>query len=174
MDTLTDDEVAAIRAADGWVKLDALTEAETELDQLRPQAREHPDALQIRWLIASKRGDWPTCLRLAERLVAVEPSRRFGWLHLAESLHRLHRTEEAYDRLAAATEALDPSATVPLQLARYACRLGRLGEARQWLRAAFTQAEESGHAERLRSRVRDDSDLAPLLATGSPGEPEPE
>jgi tetratricopeptide (TPR) repeat protein len=162
MEPLSEADAALVRAADGWVRLDALAEAEGLLAGLSSAAGDHPEALQLRWLIASKRGDWLTCLDLAERLVAVEPGRRFGWLHLAESLHRLGRTEEGYARLATAADALEPNATVPLQLARYACCLNRLGEARQWWWLALAHAAQSGHADRLRARALDDPDLAPL------------
>lgn len=162
MQSLGDGDLQRLQAADGWVKLGALAEADAELASLSAAAREHPDALQIRWLIASQRADWNACLELAERLVAVAPERRFGWLHLAEALRRLARTSEAYERLAAAAEVLTPTVTVPLHLARYACCLNRLGEARQWLRRALAVAAETGHTGRLRARVLDEPDLAPL------------
>lgn len=164
MQPLDDADSNRIQAADAWVKLNALADAEAELDALSAEARAHPDALQVRWLIAAKRAAWPVCLDLAERLVVLAPDRRFGWLHLAEALDRLGRPAEAYDRLASAAENLEPSATVPLQLARLACRLNRLGEARQWLSLAFAVAAQTGHAERLRARILDDPDLAPLRA----------
>lgn len=169
---LEDTDSQHIQAADGWVKLGALAEAEVELDALSEAAREHPDALQLYWLIASKRADWTGCLDLAERLVAVAPERRFGWLHLAEALHRTDRTAKAYERLAAVADRLEPNATVPLQLARYACRLNRLGEARRWLHLALAVAAETGHWERVRSRVLDDPDLATLRSVLLAGDEE--
>jgi predicted Zn-dependent protease len=162
MQTLEDADSERIQAADGWVKLGVLSEAEAELGAMSAAAREHPEALQICWLIASKRADWARALELAGRLVVVAPERRFGWLHLAESLHRLERTAEAYDRLSTAARDLEPNATVPLQLARYACRLNRLDDGRRWLHLALAVAAGTGHLERVRSRVLDDPELVAL------------
>jgi predicted Zn-dependent protease len=151
-----------VQAADGWLRLGDLAQAEAELAALAPAVQEHPEVLQIRWTLASRREDWRECLRLADRLIHLAPERRFGWLHLALSLHKLGRTAEGYDRLLAAADQFGTSATLPYFLARFACALGRLDAGRHWLAVALAEADRAGSGRDLRRRALDEPDLAPI------------
>jgi hypothetical protein len=84
-----------LQAACGWLGLGDDQEAEAELERIRPPWRHHPDVLQVRWQIHARRKEWDPCFNLAKSLTQITPERRFGWVHLAFSLHRLNRTEEA-------------------------------------------------------------------------------
>jgi predicted Zn-dependent protease len=152
----------ALRSADGWLKLGNPAQAQAELDRLEASAREHPDALQIRWTLAARRSAWTECLQLAERLTQQTPDRWFGWLHLAESLHRLGRTAEAYERLLTVAGDFESNPTLPFFLARFAVALGRPNDARRWLRQARVSAENRGAAAELRRRLEDEPTLLAL------------
>jgi predicted Zn-dependent protease len=151
-----------VQAADGWLRLGDLAQAEAELAALAPAVQEHAEVLQLRWTLASRREDWRECLRLADGLVRQAPERRFGWLHLALSLHKLGRTAEAYDRLLAAADQFEASATLPFFLARFACALGRLDAGRHWLAVALADADRTGTGRELRRRAQDEPDLASI------------
>lgn len=159
MDPLAPDDHRRVQAADGWLRLGDVAPAAAELASVSVGARGHPDFLQVNWTLASRRGEWGECLRLAEQLVRLAPERRFGWLHLPLSLHRLGRTAEAYDRLLAAADRFEPGSTVPFLLARFACVLGRNEVARRWLAAAFRQAAMEENESVLRRRVEEEPDL---------------
>jgi tetratricopeptide (TPR) repeat protein len=169
MNELLPDESRQLQEADGWLRLGNLAECEAQLARLNPKLREHPEALQILWTIASRRGDWPECLRLASLLTERAPERRFGWLHRALSLHKLGRTAEAYDESLAATERLGPNPTAPLLLARFACCLGRVNDGRKWLREAFRLAADQGTMRELKRRVLEEPELRALWPEIEPG-----
>lgn len=149
-------------AADGWHKLGDSTQARLELEGLSPEARTHPDVLQLLWRLTAEQGQWAECRDLAISLTQVAPQRRFGWLHLAYSLHQLGEVTAAYDTLSAVVDNFEPNATIPFHLARYACRLGRFKLAHGWLDRAYLAAAETGMADDLRQKVLGELDLEPL------------
>lgn len=149
-------------AACGWLELGNEREAEAELDSIQEACQFHPEVLQVRWQITARREDWLECLDLAKTLTQLRPNRRFGWIHLAFSLHRLNRTEEAREILLYAIDLFEPSATVAFFLSRYCCRLGNVPEGREWLDKAFELARQPAERRRLKQRALSEPDLAPL------------
>ena len=74
----------------------------------------------------------------------------------------MNRFEEAREVLLPVVGKFPHVPAIFYDLACYACRLGNLPEARQWLARAFTVAEELRYGERTRLLALDDPDLEPL------------
>ena len=70
--------------------------------------------------------------------------------------------QAAYDALKPAAERLSDLEQVTFNLACYACQLGRLQEAREWLAKAFAAAERSGRVKLRRQEALEEADLQPL------------
>ena len=149
-----------LAAAEGWLELGNPAEAGAELDGLRAASREHPQALRLRWRIIAEGKQWEECLRMATRLIELEPEEPWGWVHRAFSLHELKRTGEAYACLASVSGTFKSDFVIPYNMACYSCQLGRLEEAREWLKKAIAIAG----LKPIREMAKDDPDLRPLAA----------
>lgn len=149
-----------LSAALGWLGLGNPAEARAELERLDQTCREHPDALEVEWAIHAAREDWVAALPVAHNLVRVAPRRVSGWLHFAYALRRVPEggLEAAWNALLPAHERFPKEATVSYNLACYACQLGRLPEARDWLQRAL----QAGDRNDIKSKALDDEDLKPL------------
>ena len=149
-------------ATSGWLELGNVAEAEVEFAKISRELREHPDVLELEWAINVARRNWSAGLETAQKLLHVDPNRASGWLHLAYAWRRVNG-----GGLLAAWEALLPAATkfpdeptVPFNLACYACQMGKLEEARVWLRRAM----RSGGTEHVKNMALADPDLKPMWA----------
>jgi hypothetical protein len=93
-------------------------------------------------------------------LLHAEPDRASGWLHQAYALRRVPEggLQQAWEALLPAYEKFPQEATIPYNLSCYACQLGQLDDARQWLKRAVA----SGGKERIKHMALGDSDLEPL------------
>lgn len=148
------------RAAQGWLDLDQAAEAILELDQISLAGRSRPEVLDLRWRVHVAGKDWQAAYQIAARVVEIAPWIVAGWIHRSYCLHELKRTREAWDLLLPAADRFPTNSLVPYNLACYACQLGDLPAARQWLRQT---AELKGTTE-LQRMVHDDPDLEPLRA----------
>ena len=148
------------RAAEGWLELGDAVEAERELQALSEPARHHPDVLEICWRLRAFMGDWEGALAVAQTMTRALPDRASGWIHQSYCLHEMKRTEEAWRLLRPAAELFPEESTIAYNLACYACQLGELAAAREWLQRA---AGKKGR-ERVRMMGLDDPDLIPLRA----------
>ncbi len=79
-----------------------------------------------------------------------------------KALRKLGRIQEAYDFLHQQTGRFEPYSTMPYFLACYACQLGRLKNAQDWLEHALEIAAETGDEKQLKLRAVDDPGLQPL------------
>ncbi len=157
MKTLSREDALHVQAAEGWVLLDELIEAEAELKQVSPENQDHPDVLEARWCIRGEEKKWNECLQIAEALTEIVPERIFGWIHLSVSRHKLGRIQEAWDTLVPYLERMPEVAAIPYNLACYAAQLGRFEEAAKLLERAF-ELDKS-----LRQIAMEDADLWPLF-----------
>jgi len=146
-----------LRAAQGWLELGNAREAEAELARIPPGLRLHPDVLQVRWHIHARARDWERCVQIANASVQLDRSRPESWIHRSFALHELKRTQEAFDQLQPAANRFPAVWTVPYNLACYCAQLGRLEDARAWLRKAMAL-----DAATVRRAAAEDPDLAPL------------
>jgi len=147
-------------AAVGWLELGNPAEARMELNSISTSKRNHPDVLEVEWAICAAEKNWEAALIVARRILEIAPQRPSGWLHQAYALRRV-----AEGGLQAAWEALLPGAgkfpkeaTIPFNLACYACQMNRMDEARQW----FQRALEIGGKQEILAMALSDSDLQPL------------
>ena len=147
-----------LRAAAGWIELGRHIEANDELEKITAQLRAHPDVLKVRWRVYAKAERWDACFEIARALTEMEPEKPGGWIDHAQSLHRLNRTQEAYDLLASVVSRFPDQTTMFYHLAVYGCHLQRLREAGTWLMRAF----EIGDAKQIKLKALHDPDLERL------------
>ena len=148
------------QSAVGWLGLANYLEALQELGKISRQQQTQPAVLCLRCKIYAAAGHWELASKVARGLTLVEPEDSFGWIQLAYALHELKRTEEAYEVATSAVSKFAEEGTLPYNLACYACRLGKLREAMQWLEQAI---EVDGKNE-IRHLALDEPDLEPLWA----------
>ena len=147
-------------AAVGWLELGNPAEASAELSQISQVQREHPDVLEIRWLVAAEQKQWEEGLRVAEALVQRAPKRSSGWLHRAYALRRVPDggVAKAWDALLPAFEKFPKEPIIPYNLSCYACRMEQLDTARLWLKRAAL----IGGKEKIKRMALEDPDLESL------------
>lgn len=148
-----------LRAAEGWLGLGDLVSASEELDQITPEFRIHPAVLVMRIEIYHKAEKWDYVIPIAETLVQQVPKISDGWIQRSFALHVLKRTLEAYDLLLPAVKLFPKLWVIRYNLACYACKLGKLKIATEWLRQAIDLAEKD---EDIRQQALEDPDLETL------------
>ncbi|MCC6235031.1 MAG: tetratricopeptide repeat protein [Verrucomicrobiales bacterium] len=147
-----------LRAAVGWLELGLPDEARRELTLLNPALRRHPDVLSLEWSMLARQHSWEQALVVALKLLHCDRTRATGWIHRSFALHELKRTSEAREALLPAVSLFPQDGTIPYNLACYACQLGRLDEARAWLR----QAIKLDGRDTVLEQARHDTDLLPM------------
>lgn len=147
-----------LNAAIGWLELGAFTEANRELGMIRPELLRHPEVLSFRWHLHAEQDLWDAALEVARQHVCAAPKSAEAWIHQSFALHELKRTDEAFRELQAVAGRFAEIGTIPYNLACYTCRLGRIGEARDWLRQA---CKVQGRKETLKMAA-EDPDLAAM------------
>ena len=75
------DNVSWLEAAEGWAELLAFGEAAGELAKIHPNFRDHPDVLEIRWLLAANTKKWTEALAVAKAIVNLAPEKPSGWVY---------------------------------------------------------------------------------------------
>lgn len=144
----------------GWLELGNIREARLELLDMPAELKDRMEVLEIRWVLDSQSQDWEAALDSAERLLEVAPEKATGWLHRAYALRRVPEggLNKAAEALLPALTKFPKEPTVPYNLACYACQLGNVDEARQWL----AEAVKRGGAKKIKAMALEDSDLEPL------------
>ena len=144
------------------MELGSTREALAELSKLPPQLANHPEVLEVRWTVSVAENDWAQALQLAEQLIQLNPMLASAWLHRAYALRRVKGggVSAAWDALLPAVQKFPTEPTIPYNLACYACQLGQLEEARQWLLRARALSDRS----RIKDMALADEDLKPFWA----------
>lgn len=145
-------------AAQGWLALGNHIEANEELESITPQMRRHPDVLCVRWQVYAKAKKWEVAAEVAQALCKMVPEEPFGWIHLGYALHEQKRTQEAWNVLLPVADKFPGEYVIRYNLACYACQLGRLEEAKQWLECAIEVAD----SQEVKLMALHDRDLEPL------------
>ena len=96
---------------------------------------------------------------IARLLIQAEPRRPIGWIHQSYALHELRRTSEAWDALLPVAKRFPKDETIPYNLACYACQLGDLGVAREWIQRTIKLRSKA----EVKAMAVGDTDLKPLL-----------
>jgi hypothetical protein len=147
------------RAAQGWLELGNLDEANAELDNISSETRLHPDVLEIQWHICARQNQWAACVVIGSILVSVAPERSDSWIHHTFALHSMGRTKEALDILVPVAVRFFNVWHVPYNLSCYCTAIGRFDDAQGWLKIALSIDEKSAQKACL-----EDPDLQPLWA----------
>lgn len=147
-----------VRAAQGWIELGFYGEAAVELRKLSAPAHGHPDVLDLRWQLAAHQQRWDAALEIAQLLIQRAPDRPSGWIHQSYALHELRRTHEAWDALLPTSKRFPNDGTIAYNLACYACQLGDLGVAREWVHRAIKLRGKN----EIKAMAANDADLKPL------------
>ena len=147
-----------LNAAEGWLGLGNLAEAQQELEKLSAEMTTHPEVLRVRYHLYEKTKRWEQASEIAQLICRLFPETPFGWIHLAYALHELRRTREAYQVLIPAVDRFPEEYVMRYNLACYCCQLGRLEEARAWLAKAVSMAG----AETIKQMALTDPDLEPM------------
>jgi hypothetical protein len=147
-------------AAVGWTELGNLAEAEAELAQISPAQQEHPDVLEVRWLVSAQQKHWEDGLQIAQALLRRAPKRSSGWLHQAYALRRVPQggVRKAWEALLPAFDKFPKEPTIPFNLSCYACQMRQFEDARDWLKRAVAV----GGKEKIKQMALEDPDLEPL------------
>ena len=147
-------------AATGWLELGNAAAAEEELDQIQPLLHGHPDVLELRFQICATAAKWDEAWKVAQALVLEVPERVGSWIHAGYAARRATggSLEAAYNNLLPAAQRHPEEPLVLYNLACYTCQLGKLPEARDWLKAAFSLA----HKKNLQTLALAETDLQPL------------
>jgi len=145
-------------AAEGWLELGNPAEAFGELRRLSRAAGKHPDVLELRWRLHAERRSWNRALAVARAMTEAAPERAEGWIHQSYTLHELRRTDEAWQTLLPVARRFPKESIIPYNLACYACQLGDLASARDWLQRASRLRPK----DEIRVLALHDPDLAPL------------
>ena len=147
-----------LSAAVGWLELGNHGEANDELERIAPAFRIHPDVLKVRYEVYAKAGKWEIAADIAQAITKAVPDVSYGWFHLAYALHELKRTQEAWNVLLPVADKFPDLYLIRYNLACYACQLGNLEEAMQWLDKAFDIADKKS----VKLMALKDPDLEPL------------
>jgi len=147
-----------LQAAQGWIELGSHLEANEELENITAGNRAHPAVLEVRLEIYAKARKWEAALDIASALAQLLPEHPLGWMHRSFCLHELKRTEEARDNLLRVVNQFPGDPDMRYNLACYECQLGRLAQARAWLKKAY----KLGNRKKIKLLVLDDPDLEPL------------
>ena len=94
-----------LNAVLGWLELGNTREARAELESLPAEFSDDKAVLDVRWLLHARDRDWEGALKVAERLLQIDPTYSAGWLHRAYAVRRL-----ATGGLAQAVQVLRPAA----------------------------------------------------------------
>ncbi len=149
-----------LSAALGWLGLGNTREARNELGSISPDSQNHPDVLEVRWIICAEEKQWDEALRIARAIMATAPERCSGWLHQAYALRRLPDggVKQAWHALLPAFDKFPKEAIISYNLSCYACQMQQLEAARVWLKRAVFLAGK----EKIKRMALDDPDLKPL------------
>jgi Flp pilus assembly protein TadD len=149
-----------LNAVLGWLELGSVREARAELDSIPAEYSKRPEFLEIRWLLQAREKAWDEALHTAEQLLEVSPDNVVSWLHRSYAMRRASSggVEKAAVALRPAVEKFPKEATIPYNLACYACQMGKLDEARAWL----SEARKRGGKRKVHMMALNDSDLEPL------------
>jgi len=129
--------------------------AHIELDKISAAFQAHPDVLDLRWNAHVMANEWDAVLNVGSKLVQIAPEDPASWLARSQALHRLGRTQEAWDSLLPASERFLQHPLVYYNLACYASVLGNQNEAWRILQRALMY----GEAEHIKQSALEEPEL---------------
>jgi len=147
-----------LEAAQGWLGLGDWFEANEELECITPRMLTHPDVLRVRYEVCAKAEKWELAADVARAISEIVPHDPFGCVHMAYALHAMKCTKQAWSVLIPVVDMFPKVYIIRYNLACYACQMGDLDAAMQWLEKAIDLADK----EDIRMMALEDPDLQPL------------
>jgi tetratricopeptide (TPR) repeat protein len=126
-----------LTASIGYMELGMLQDAWDSLEEIPADQRHLPPVLQVRMEIYRRMKKYDGMATIAEHLTKEIPNDSQNWISLAYAQRRYLDLQTAEKTLLEAQERFPEEATIPFNLACYACQLGRLDEARDKLAKAI-------------------------------------
>ncbi|HEV2694736.1 MAG TPA: hypothetical protein VG347_17710 [Verrucomicrobiae bacterium] len=164
MNELSKADLAKISAAYGWIDLKCYPEAIIELNSIPDHLYLHPKVVAAWWEINCSQAEWVDLLKYGTKLLQEDASDPMGYILLAESarLRNNDHVKDAYEILRPIADRFSDALTVPYNLACYACCLGRVAEAREWLQTTFKGARGTEFDGYYQGLAIEDADLKSL------------
>jgi hypothetical protein len=147
-----------LQAAEGWLGLGNWQEAKVELEHISPMMRASPEVLQVRYQVYAAGKKWELAAEVSKAISEAVPDSSSGFVQMAFALHELKRTREAWDVLLPVVDKFPDQYLIRYNLACYACQMGDLKAAWQWLEKAIEMAG-TGNVKKM---ALEDPDLEPL------------
>src|SRR4030095_9726652 len=122
-----------LRAALGWLELGNHVNATEELERIRPEWRPHPGVLVVRCQIYCTAKKWDYALGVAEGLTDGAPNDPRGWIWLCRTHYFTKRIQQAFDIATSKLPDFPDDWEFHYDTACYACLLGKLKEAEDFL-----------------------------------------
>jgi tetratricopeptide (TPR) repeat protein len=130
-----------LNAAQGWLGLGDWISANQELDKISSEHYAHLSVLQVRLQVYAAAKQWAMAAGIARALAALNPNHPSGWIDWAYALYQLGRINEARGVLLSVVDKFPKENLIRYCLACYACQLGNLKEALDWLEKAKNLTE---------------------------------
>ena len=127
----------SLTASIGYLELGMLQDAWDALEEIPAEQRHLPPVLQVRLEIYRRMAKYEGMATIAEHLTKALPEDSQNWISLAYAQRRYIDLQTAEKTLLEAQKRFPEEATIPFNLACYACQLGRLDEAREKLAKAI-------------------------------------
>jgi len=121
----------------GYLELGMLQESWDSLEEIPAEQRHLPSVLQVRLEIYRRMEKYEGMATIAEHLTKALPEDSQNWISLAYAQRRYIDLQTAEKTLLEAQKRFPEEATIPFNLACYACQQGRLDEAREKLAKAI-------------------------------------
>ena len=125
-----------LRAAQGFLELGDSDSAWEELESIPAEDRSDPVVQRMRVEIYRHKESWMEMAEIARHLTEIEPGQPDHWISRAWAERRHFGLKTAEQTLLQALEGFPDEALIHYNLACYACRQGRLDEAKEQLAKA--------------------------------------
>ena len=118
----------------------------------------HPNVLLVHWEIYARTEQWLAAYAVAQALIVTLPEEPIGWIYRSFALQKLGRVREAWQSLLPGARKFSRDWRIAYNLACYACQLGDIAGAWNWL----DQAIALGNPDLIKSQALDEIGLKPL------------
>ena len=149
-------DVQHLNAAPGFLALDMYEEANAELEEIHPFCRALPEVLHVRLGIYAGAKKWELLQVVAKKLAEYDSSDPQWIISLAYATRRVESLQAASAILVDGLELHAEEPIIHYNLGCYACQLGDLNAAQEYLKRAFEIQPK------CREMALEDSDLKPL------------
>ena len=145
-------------AAEGWLELGNQTEAFKELRKISPQFSAHPEVVKARWRLYSEIKGEKGAQVIADIISQLDLTEVLSRMNKTANLNVTSRRATPLMAAVLGSARLPLLFAVPYNLACYACQLGNLSEAWEWLQVAVELCDP----EEIRGLALNDPDLEAL------------